>query len=322
MAGLKVPKDLAGEQYIAIEDALLSSEAGRAFLRMRDKRAAVLAVDEYHAGLRSIRQWIEQSQVKSAGDVHLEVLRRELIEMASSIRRAKTEISAMKPADEQGGGSTRRINLATEELDAIVHATERATSDILNGAERIMELAQRVKKVEGLADEAEQLDVEATNILMACGFQDITGQRISKVVSTLRYLEERVDAMIRIWGLEGVKGDDVVTAERDTRPDAHLMHGPSISGGVDQSEVDNLLAGGFNTPAIEDDWAAAAAEAEAPSPPPPPPPPPVVAAPVEKPKPVEKPAEKKVEKKAKEPVAEVADAGPALDQSSIDSLFP
>ncbi len=66
MAGLKVPKDLAGEQYIAIEDALLSSEAGRAFLRMRDKRAAVLAVDEYHAGLRSIRQWIEQSQVKSA----------------------------------------------------------------------------------------------------------------------------------------------------------------------------------------------------------------------------------------------------------------
>lgn len=321
MAGLKVPKDLAGEQYIAIEDALLSSEAGRAFLRMRDKRAAVLAVDEYHAGLRSIRQWIEQSQVKSAGDVHLEVLRRELIEMASSIRRAKTEISAMKPADEQGGGSTRRINLATEELDAIVHATERATSDILNGAERIMELAQRVKKADGLADEAEQLDVEATNILMACGFQDITGQRISKVVSTLRYLEERVDAMIRIWGLEGVKGDEVETAERDTRPDAHLMHGPSISGGVDQSEVDNLLAGGFNTPAIEDDWAAAAAEAEAPSPPsPPPPPPPVVAAP--KPKPVEKPTEKKVEKKAKEPVAEVADAGPALDQSSIDSLFP
>lgn len=320
MAGLKVPKDLAGEQYIAIEDALLSSEAGRAFLRMRDKRAAVLAVDEYHAGLRSIRQWIEQSQVKSAGDVHLEVLRRELIEMASSIRRAKTEISAMKPADEQGGGSTRRINLATEELDAIVHATERATSDILNGAERIMELAQRVKKVEGMADEAEQLDVEATNILMACGFQDITGQRISKVVSTLRYLEERVDAMIRIWGLEGVKGDEVETAERDNRPDAHLMHGPSISGGVDQSEVDNLLAGGFNTPTIEDDWAAAAAEAEAPSPPPPPPPPPVVAAP--KPKPVEKPAEKKVEKKAKEPVAEVADAGPALDQSSIDSLFP
>jgi chemotaxis regulatin CheY-phosphate phosphatase CheZ len=325
MSGLKVPKDLAGEQYIAIEDALLSSEAGRAFLRMRDKRGAVLAVDEYHAGLRSIRQWIEQSQVKSAEDVHLDVLRRELIEMASSIRKAKTEISAMKPADESGGpGSTRRINLATEELDAIVHATERATSDILNGAERIMELAQKVKKVEGLSDEADQLDIEATNILMACGFQDITGQRISKVVSTLRYLEERVDAMIRIWGIEGATGDQVDTDVRDTRPDAHLMNGPALSGGVDQNEVDNLLAGGFNPPPKEsavDDWAAAAAEAASPPPPPPPPPPPKAAAP-EKPKEVEKPPEKKVEKKAKEPVAEVAEAGAALDQSSIDSLFP
>jgi len=315
MAGLKVPKDLAGEQYIAIEDALLSSEAGRAFLRMRDKRAAVLAVDEYHAGLRSIRQWIEQSQVKSAEDVHLEVLRRELIEMASSIRKAKTEISAMKPADEGAAGSSRRINLATEELDAIVTATERATSDILNGAERIMELAQKVKKADGAAEVADQLDMEATNILMACGFQDITGQRISKVVSTLRYLEERVDAMIRIWGIEGVKSEDLPLGERDSRPDAHLMNGPSLSGGVDQSEVDNLLAGGFDTPAptsVEDDWAAAAAETEAP---PAPPPPPVVAAPVEKPK-----AEKKAEKKpVKEPVVE---AGAALDQSSIDSLFP
>ncbi|GGF03836.1 hypothetical protein GCM10011611_06620 [Aliidongia dinghuensis] len=317
MSGLKVPKDLAGEQYIAIEDALLSSEAGRAFLRMRDKRAAVLAMDEYHAGLRSIRQWIEQSQVRSAEDVHLEVLRRELIEMAASIRKAKTEIWAMKPADDGGPASARRINLATEELDAIVHATERATSDILNGAERIMEVAQRVKKSDELAAEAEQLDVEATNILMACGFQDITGQRISKVVSTLRYLEERVDAMIRIWGIEDLKGGEVQTNVRDTRPDAHLMHGPSLSGGVDQSEVDNLLAGGFDAPAapsVEDEWAAAAAEPE-----------PAPAASVVPLKPVEKPAEKaekKAEKKSKEPVVEVADAGAALDQSSIDSLFP
>jgi chemotaxis regulatin CheY-phosphate phosphatase CheZ len=311
MTGLKVPRDLAGEQYIAIEDALLSSEAGRAFLRMRDKRAAVLAVDEYHAGLRSIRQWIEEAQVRSAGEVHLEVLRRELIEMAGSIRKAKIEIWAMKPADDSSLGG-RRINLATEELDAIVHATERATSDILNGAERIMEVAQRVKKAEGLADEAELLDVEATNILMACGFQDITGQRISKVISTLRYLEERVDAMIRIWGIDGVKADEIPDDKRDTRPDAHLMNGPSLKGGVDQSEVDKLLAGVKSAPMPADDWAANAV-VEPPTP-----------AAEQKPK-----AEKKAEKKAKEPAAApapavetVAKTGEALDQSSIDNLFP
>ena len=314
MAGLKVPKDLTGEQYIAIEDSLLSSETGRAFLRMRDKRGAVLAIDEYHNGLRSIKEWIERANQRSAEDVHLEVLRKELIEMASSIRKAKAEISAMRPPDDDSPNSTRRINLATEELDAIVHSTERATTDILNSAERIMEISGRMRG--GSADaEVDQLDMEATNILMACGFQDITGQRISKVVSTLRYLEERVDAMIRIWGVDGIQPDEIPQARKDTRPDAHLMHGPSLRGGVDQSAVDELM----NAPAQsseEIDWGLAVTEsaAKAPEKAPPPEPPPA-------PKPVK--AEKKAKEpvKAPEPVIVASDSGP-LDQSSIDSLFP
>ena len=315
MAGLKVPKDLTGEQYIAIEDSLLSSETGRAFLRMRDKRGAVLAIDEYHNGLRSIKEWIERANQRSAEDVHLEVLRKELIEMASSIRKAKAEISAMKPPGDDSANSTRRINLATEELDAIVHSTERATTDILNSAERIMEISGRMRG--GPADaEVDLLDMEATNILMACGFQDITGQRISKVVSTLRYLEERVDAMIRIWGVDGIQPDEIPQARKDTRPDAHLMHGPSLHGGVDQSTVDELMNSPSGSVAEDLDWGLAVTEsaAKAPEKAPPPEPPPA-------PKPVK--AEKKAKEpvKAPEPVIAASDSGP-LDQSSIDSLFP
>jgi len=168
--------------------------------------------------------------------------------------------------------------------------------------------------------DADQLDMEATNILMACGFQDITGQRISKVVSTLRYLEERVDAMIRIWGVDGIMPDEIPQARKDTRPDAHLLHGPSLKGGVDQSAVDELMnapapapavASGSSAAAEEIDWGLAVTEsaAKAPEPEPPPPPP--------------KPA--KAEKKAKEPVKApepVLAESAALDQSSIDSLFP
>ena len=311
MAGLKVPKDLTGEQYIAIEDSLLSSETGRAFLRMRDKRGAVLAIDEYHNGLRSIREWIERANQRSAEDVHLEVLRKELIEMAASIRKAKAEISAMKPPGDDSANSTRRINLATEELDAIVHSTERATTDILNSAERIMEISGRMRGNPNEAD-ADQLDMEATNILMACGFQDITGQRISKVVSTLRYLEERVDAMIRIWGVDGILPEEIPPARKDTRPDAHLMHGPSLRGGVDQSTVDELMNAPSGNGAEEVDWGAAVTESAAKAPPPEPPP---------APKPAK--AEKKAKEPAKapEPAPALADSG-ALDQSSIDSLFP
>jgi chemotaxis regulatin CheY-phosphate phosphatase CheZ len=294
MAGLKVPKDLTGEQYIAIEDSLLSSESGRAFLRMRDKRAAVIALDEYHSSLRSIREWIERANQRSAEDVHLDVLRKELIEMAASIRKAKSEISAMKPAGDDSANSIRRLNVATEELDAIVHSTERATTDILNGAERIMEISARVRD-QGAAREAEQIDQEATNILMACGFQDITGQRIAKVVSTLRYLEERVDAMIRIWGVDGIAADEIAMRSRDLRPDAHLLHGPALHGGVDQSTVDELL----NAPDVGADWADAPADS-APE-----------AAPIGAANPV-------APEHPKEPVAATAEA---LDQSSIDSLF-
>src|ERR1700722_11760076 len=99
MSGLKVPKNLSGEQYIAIEDSLLSTEPGRAFLRMRDRRNTVLALGEFTDGLRSIKGWIDEANQRSAEDVHLEVLRKELIEMAASIRKAKAEISAMKPPE-------------------------------------------------------------------------------------------------------------------------------------------------------------------------------------------------------------------------------
>jgi len=308
MAGLKVPKDLTGEQYIAIEDSLLSSETGRAFLRMRDRRGAVIAVDEYHNGLRAIKDWIERANQRSAEEVHLDVLRRELIDMAASIRKAKLEISAMKPAGDDAPNSARRINLATEELDAIVHSTERATTDILNSAERIMEIGGRIRDAIQASD-ADQLDMEATNILMACGFQEITGQRISKVVSTLRYLEERVDAMIRIWGVDGILPEEIPMERKDNRPDAHLMHGPPLKGGIEQSVVDALL----NNETPEMDWGAAVTESAAKAPTPAaPPPPPAKASKSEK--------KDKAKEAAAAPAADPA-AG-ALDQSSIDSLFP
>ncbi|HVJ52451.1 MAG TPA: protein phosphatase CheZ [Aliidongia sp.] len=304
MSGLKVPKDLSADQYFAIEDSLQSTEPGRAFLRMRDRKSHAIAGEEFTTGLSSIKSWIEQAQERSAEEIHLDVLRKELMEMAASIRKAKSEISAMKPADDQSPNSNRRINLATEELDAIVQSTERATTDILNGAERIMEVSGQVRSG-GLEREAEVLDLEATNILMACGFQDITGQRIAKVVSTLRYLEERVDAMIRIWGVDSDERDAVITAVVDTRPDAHLLHGPALTGGVDQSMVDALMNGG----GADIDFAVAPSEAAPPSPVEPD----KIEKPLEKPAPVaEVPAE----------IAGKTVAAAALDQSSIDSLFP
>ena len=56
-------------------------------------------------------------------------------------------------------------------------------------------------------DEVENL---TTNIYMACSFQDLTGQRTQKVVQVLRYLENRINAMIEIWGIGRRRSPQIV----------------------------------------------------------------------------------------------------------------
>ena len=45
------------------------------------------------------------------------------------------------------------------------------------------------------------IDEAATNLLMACGFQDLTGQRINKVVNALTHLEGQIDGLFETLGI-------------------------------------------------------------------------------------------------------------------------
>ncbi|MEL7029378.1 MAG: protein phosphatase CheZ, partial [Pseudomonadota bacterium] len=125
----------------------------------------------------------------------------------------------------------------------IVSSTERATSEILAAAERIQEASEKLR--EAGADEklCQDLDEQSVHIFTACSFQDITGQRTSKVVQVLRYLEARVNAMVQIW--EGAEdGKPVEDPTVDTRPDAHLLNGPQNEDvAISQDDVDRMLSG-------------------------------------------------------------------------------
>jgi chemotaxis regulatin CheY-phosphate phosphatase CheZ len=175
----------------------------------------------------------------------MEVLRRELQEMSAIILQAKREIAALKP-DSGNSGSNNRILTATEELDAIVTATERATNEILGKAERIVEMVEGLRQIGGTDAIAQELESISMDILMACSFQDITGQRITKVVNVLRYLETRINSMVQIWGGEELAAvapvaDGEIT---DHRPDAHLLNGPQLDNEAkNQVDIDSLFAG-------------------------------------------------------------------------------
>ena len=88
------------------------------------------------------------------------------------------------------------------ELDAVVAGTEQATQKILKSAEDIDQIANNMSSLlkgeyaQGLAQDVRDHVVQ---IFEACNFQDLTGQRIGKVVSTLKFIEEHINRMQEIW---------------------------------------------------------------------------------------------------------------------------
>ena len=152
----------------------------------------------------------------------------EFKELSDYLDNARAEIAELTPTDIK----TARLPRAGQELDAIVRATEEATNGIMESAEAIMNA-----EAEDVATLKETIDAHCMHIFEQCSFQDITGQRISKVVQTLQHIENRIDALRDIWGV-----DEETAATVNEDPDAELMRGPALDGeGIDQSVVDELI---------------------------------------------------------------------------------
>lgn len=131
-------------------------------------------------------------------------------------------------------------------LDAVVTETEGAALEILQQAERAQAAARRLL-TDGSADPGADLgavDAAATAIVLACAFQDITGQRVRKVLSTLRQVEARVASLVGLMGISPEETQARQTAQEEAREgEARLLNGPSSAaqGGLGQSAVDDLF---------------------------------------------------------------------------------
>ncbi len=156
----------------------------------------------------------------------------ELQELANYISRAKQEIAAIKPKDI----TVSHIPNATDELDAVVGATEEATNKIMDVCDTIGAIATNCSQ-----DISEQLIGCTTRIFEACNFQDITGQRITKVVQTLKYIDGKVGALLQALGEEIHSGEGAggVVITEDS-----LLNGPQLpQNAIDQDEIDRMLSG-------------------------------------------------------------------------------
>ncbi len=225
-------KPLSDADYEAIAAVVAETSLGRWFLTEHARRNRHSDTKLVLQAIERIERSLSERAVTSNAE---EKIRFDLVEMANAIARTKSEIAAIKP-DVEGAG---QIGIATTELDSIVEATERATSDILACAERVQEIAWTLREQGIDPAVCDMLDKYATETYTACSFQDLTGQRTRKVIDVLRFLDARIDAMIRIWRLKEI----ATPAKEHAVLEAPLVNGPALPGeGLIQVEVDDVLA--------------------------------------------------------------------------------
>ena len=154
--------------------------------------------------------------------------------LGRTIAAAKQEIALLRVDDIK----ERDIPFATDELDAIVSHTAGATNAILESCEMLDEVAATVT-----GEAAGKLQDAVTKIYEACSFQDITGQRITKVVTTLKAIEAKVAHIITTFGVKGEVIEMPAPVAGSVTADADLLNGPQLpSNAMDQSDIDKLLA--------------------------------------------------------------------------------
>lgn len=162
----------------------------------------------------------------------------QLAALAQYIANAKQEIANIR-ADAISG---EHIPSATDQLDEVIGATEEATN-------KIMDCCDAISKIAGLQSlpAQEELTAQVTKIYEACNFQDITGQRITKVVRTLKHIDGQVTMLLKALddaGFQIEKHADMVglNVSKSTDPDKHLLNGPQTADtAIKQDDIDKLF---------------------------------------------------------------------------------
>ena len=190
-------------------------------------------VAETNAMLETYRAQIEQC----------EKLKVELDLIHDAITRTKREIAVLH-GKSFNGEEMAKVN---GELGAVVGGTEQATQQILEATEAIDQAATALSKNTSPDQQkllSEEIQERVVSIFEACNFQDLTGQRISKVMTTMKFIENHIIIMMDIWGgVDAIKAHAPAIID-DREGDARLLNGPKLDGDAghaSQNDIDALF---------------------------------------------------------------------------------
>jgi len=169
----------------------------------------------------------------------------QLAELHHAIDITKTELATLRLK----GTPPASLDDVSNELDAVVSATEGATNEILTSAEQVNAIVNSIRStgsVEHDASELAEIEDQMLRIFEACNFQDITGQRITKVVTTMKLVETTLDQILkRFGGINPELMDKVANAsESSSNGDNDLLNGPALNEDVkvSQDDIDALFS--------------------------------------------------------------------------------
>ena len=225
----QAPDDIISELR-AIRDAMSNPRMAKPQVSTADALHAVRSA-EAEAMLESYRAQIAQC----------EKLKIELDLIHDAIGRTKREIASLHGKTLDGGEMT----VVNGELGAVVGGTEEATQQILEAAELIDQATIAMMKVNSPDQQkalCEDIGERVILIFEACNFQDLTGQRIAKVMTTMSFIENHITIMMDIWGgVDAIKAHAPAPAERRDG-DARLINGPKNKNDVGHASQDDIDA--------------------------------------------------------------------------------
>jgi chemotaxis protein CheZ len=210
---------------------------------------------EMLAELAALRELITQRPAPAnGGDDHgdhaqhpqqrgLRQLKDETALIHRAITRTKEEIAALHVSGLDGADGNR----VSRELGAVAGGAEHAIQQILAAAEDIDEAANTLSaalKQEQERALAQDIRDQVVRIFEASNFQDLAGQRISKVLATLKFVEDRIAHMMEIWGGIDAFKDYTEAALAARKQGSALLNGPKLegdSGHASQDDIDRIF---------------------------------------------------------------------------------
>ena len=205
---------------------------------LSDTLEKALATLEQSLTDKNLQKLVEQivDSLKGAHITNRSVFE-QLSALANYIASTRSEIAAIQ-ADAING---QYIPHATDQLDEVVGATEEATNKIMDCCDGISAIAGELP-----AEQQTKLMDLVTRIFEACNFQDVTGQRITKVVRTLKHIETQIHQLVKSLEQVGFTFDKTpaqkIEVSEATDPEKHLLNGPQLTNdAIKQDDIDKLF---------------------------------------------------------------------------------